>query len=138
MTPFDLVVILLVANAVQNAMVGPDSSVTGGLIAAGVLIGGNYILAEVKDRVPWLRSLVEGTPTILISKGKVYEENLRKEGLSHQELMMAIRDRGLQEIEQVGLAVLEVNGDISVVPIEDASNSTTKGRPRRRRRFMRR
>jgi uncharacterized membrane protein YcaP (DUF421 family) len=138
MTPFDLVVILLVANAVQNAMVGPDTSVTGGIIAATVLIGGNYLLAEVKERVPWFRSLVEGTPTVLISKGKVYEENLLKEGLSLQELMMAIRDRGVDSIEKVGLAVLEVNGDISVVPLEDSGGSGTKYHPRRARRFMRR
>ncbi len=136
MTPFDLVVILLVANAVQNAMVGPDTSVTGGLIAAGVLIGGNYALALVKERVPWLRAFVEGTPTVLVSQGRVFEQNLRQEGISDEELMMAIRDRGVESIDQVKLAILEVNGDISVVPMEGGPK--VQSRPKRRRRFLRR
>src|SRR3990172_1648348 len=70
MTPFDLVVILLIANAVQNAMVGPDTSVTGGLIAAGVLVTVNYGVAGARQRLPWLRRAVEGTPTLLINDGK--------------------------------------------------------------------
>src|SRR3970282_1204624 len=60
MTPFDLVVILLIANAVQNAMVGPDTSVTGGLIAAGVLVSVNYGLARARERLPWRRGGAEG------------------------------------------------------------------------------
>src|SRR5438876_4332536 len=70
MTPFDLVVILLIANAVQNAMVGPDTSVTGGLIAASVLIAANYGLAIARERIPLLHRVVEGTPTLLVHDGK--------------------------------------------------------------------
>jgi uncharacterized membrane protein YcaP (DUF421 family) len=92
MTPFDLVVILLIANAVQNAMVGTDTSVTGGLIAAAVLIVGNYGIALARERVPLLRRAVEGTPTLLINDGKFVEEHLRREGLDEDEVMMAIRE----------------------------------------------
>src|SRR5213594_4265740 len=81
MTPFDLVVILLIANAVQNAMVGPDTSVTGGLIAASVLIAANYGLAFARERVPFLRRAVEGTPTLLIHGGELVPEHLRSEGM---------------------------------------------------------
>ena len=70
-TPFDLVLILLISNAVQNAMVGPDVSVTGGLIAAAVLILGNYLVAEARTHFPWLRFAVEGTPTLLIQDGQI-------------------------------------------------------------------
>src|SRR3989304_1236290 len=80
MTPFDLVVILLIANAVQNAMVGPDTSVTGGLIAAGVLIVGNYGVAQARERLPWLRRAVEGTPTRLVNDGRVVPGHRRRGG----------------------------------------------------------
>ena len=80
MTPFDLVVILLIANAVQNAMVGPDTSVTGGLIAAAALVTANYGLAMARERLPFLRRAVEGTPTLLINNGKFVAEHLRHEG----------------------------------------------------------
>src|SRR3972149_4778799 len=81
MTPFDLVVILLIANAVQNAMVGPDTSVTGGLIAAGALIAANYGIALAREHVPLLRRAVEGTPTLLINDGQFLQEHLKQEGL---------------------------------------------------------
>src|SRR3989454_12240587 len=84
MTPFDLVVILLIANAVQNAMVGPDTSVTGGLIAAVVLVFVNYGLAQVRDRVPGLRRAIEGTPTVLISGGEFVMANVNREGLDQE------------------------------------------------------
>src|SRR5574341_1435111 len=80
MTPFDLVVILLIANAVQNAMVGPDTSVTGGLIAAAVLVAANYALAAARERLPLLRRAVEGMPTLLINDGTFVTEHLRREG----------------------------------------------------------
>src|SRR5436190_2753674 len=77
MAPFDLVVILLIANAVQNAMVGPDTSLIGGLISAGVLLGANLGVAQLRDRIPALRSLVEGEPAVLISDGRLVEGTIR-------------------------------------------------------------
>lgn len=133
MTPFDLVVILLIANAVQNAMVGPDTSVTGGLIAAGVLILGNYGLAQARERLPWLRRAVEGTPTLLINDGKLVWQHLRQEGLDEDEVLMAIREHGVADVKDVRMAVLETDGSISIVPADAKAMRT-----RRHVRFVRR
>ena len=116
MTPFDLVVILLIANAVQNAMVGPDTSVLGGLIAAGVLLAGNYALASARERVPWLRRAVEGYPTLLIRNGEFMKQNLRREGIEEDEALMAMREHGIGDVKEVQTAVLETDGSISIVP----------------------
>jgi uncharacterized membrane protein YcaP (DUF421 family) len=116
MTPFDLVVILLIANAVQNAMVGPDTSVLGGLIAASVLLAGNYALASARERVPWLRRAVEGHPTLLIRNGEFIAGNLHREGLEEDEVLMAMREHGVEALDDVQSAVLETDGSISVVP----------------------
>jgi len=131
MTPFDLVVILLIANAVQNAMVGPDTSVTGGLIAAAALIAINYGVAAARQRLPGLRRTVEGAPTLLISDGRFIPENLRREGLDEDEVMMAIREHGVASVEDVRLAVLETDGSISIVPMD-----TQPLRTRRHSRFV--
>ena len=116
MTPFDLVVILLIANAVQNAMVGSDTSLTGGLVAAGVLIAGNYGVAFARGRIPVLRRVIEGTPTLLIHSGRVLPEYLRREGLGEDDLMMAVREHGIRDLDGVQSAVLETDGSISIVP----------------------
>jgi uncharacterized membrane protein YcaP (DUF421 family) len=125
-TPFDLVVILLVANAVQNAMVGPDTSVTGGLIAAGVLIVANYGVAQARERLPWLQRAVEGTPTLLINDGRFVSEHLRQEGLEEDEVLMAIREHGVADVKDVRMAVLEVDGSISIVPADAQAMRTRK------------
>lgn len=132
MTPFDLVVILLIANAVQNAMVGPDTSVTGGLIAAGVLVLVNYGVAQARERLPWLQGAFEGTPTLLISDGEIIHANLQREGLNEDDVMMAIREHGFLEAQDVRMAVLETDGAISIVPTDAGSIRT-----RRHRRFTR-
>jgi uncharacterized membrane protein YcaP (DUF421 family) len=134
MTPFDLVVILLIANSVQNAMVGTDSSVTGGLIAAGVLLGLNYALAWSRERVPWLRQAVEGTPTLLINNGKFVTRNMRREGIDPEEMLTAIREHGFGDASDVKVAVLEVDGSISIVP-KDGSGAYKRTRKLYRRRI---
>jgi uncharacterized membrane protein YcaP (DUF421 family) len=131
MTPFDLVVILLIANAVQNAMVGTDTSVTGGLIAAIVLIAANYGIAFARERVPLLRRAVEGAPTLLISDGQFVGANLRREGIDEDEVLMAIREHGVGDPAEVKMAVLEVDGSISIVPAD-----STIMRTRRHSRFV--
>ncbi len=130
MTPFDLVVLLLIANAVQNAMVGPDTSVTGGLIAAGVLVAGNYGIAVLRERSPWLRRAVEGSPTLLINNGRFVPEHLRRERLDEEEVMMAIREHGLKDAQDVQTAVLETDGTISIVPADAKTVIHTRKHPR--------
>jgi uncharacterized membrane protein YcaP (DUF421 family) len=126
MTPFDLVVILLIANAVQNAMVGTDTSVTGGLIAAVVLIILNYGVAVARERLPFLRRAVEGTPTLLVNDGKLVTEHLVREGLDSEDILMAIREHGIAEISDVKMAVLETDGSISIIPADAKSLRTRR------------
>ena len=115
---FDLVVILIISNAVQNAMIGPDTSLTGGLIAAAVLVLLDRGLDRSTLRARWLGSLLAGTPTLLVNDGRVIEAHMRREGVSDDELLMALREHGFASPDDVKLAVLEVDGTISVVPRE--------------------
>jgi uncharacterized membrane protein YcaP (DUF421 family) len=121
MTVFDLVVLLLLANAVQNAMVGPDSSLLGGILAAGVLLVLNAGL-----HWPRLRRLAEGTPTLLVLRGEVILEHLRREGLDQETLEAALREHGVARLENVEMAVLEIDGSISVVPAAAETRSVKR------------
>lgn len=118
MTVFDLVVILLIANAVQNAMVGPDTSLIGGVLSAFVILAANRIVAGVRLRNKRLEALLEGTPTVLIENGQFITRHLDKEGLDRSEVEMAIREHGIASLNEVQLAVLETDGSISIVPTE--------------------
>ena len=133
MTPFDLVVILLIANAVQNAMVGPDTSLTGGVVAAGALLVANFLLATARDRIPFLRRAVEGHPVLLIHDGQFIESHLRSEEVDREEVLMALREHGVERPEDVRIAVLETDGSISVVPRTDSDSQRTRRRIRHRR-----
>jgi uncharacterized membrane protein YcaP (DUF421 family) len=117
MTIFDLVVLLLLANAVQNAMVGADTSLAGGLLAGAVLLALNAIVARLRLRWPRLRRIVEGSPTLLVVHGQVIADHLRREGLDQETLEAALREHGVADLSQVESAVLEIDGSISVVPL---------------------
>jgi uncharacterized membrane protein YcaP (DUF421 family) len=117
MTVFDLVVLLLIANTVQNAMVGLDTSLTGGVLAAVVLLVLNAVVARLRLRWSRLRRLVEGSPTLLVLHGEVLADHLRREGLDQQTLETALREHGVAEVRDVEMAVLEIDGSTSVVPI---------------------
>ena len=116
MTVFDFVLLLLIANAVQNAMVGADTSLVGGLVAAVVLLLLNRMIAWLRLRSPSLQNLLEGSPTILVAHGEIMQANLRQEGLDEAALKTALREHGIADLLAVELAVLEVDGSISVVP----------------------
>ena len=118
MTVFDLVVIILIANAVQNAMVGPDTSITGGVIAALVLLAINWMVTKLRLRGQKWGRLLEGTPTVLVQNGAFVQPNLEKEGVEQSELEMAMREHGVESVHDVKLAVLEVDGSISIVPAD--------------------
>ena len=122
MTLFDLVLLLLIANAVQNAMVGGDTSLAGGLVAALVLLLLNALLARLRVRWPKLRHLVEGTPTLLVLHGKPIPEHLRREGLDEEMLETALREHGVAELKDVEMAVLEIDGAISIVPAQPTTH----------------
>ena len=116
MTVFDLVVLLLIANAVQNAMVGPDTSLPGGILAAAVLVILDVVLARLRLRWPRLRRMIEGSPTLLVLHGEVLTDHLRREGLDQETLEAALREHGVADVTGVKMAVLEMDGSISVVP----------------------
>lgn len=111
----DFVLIILVSNAVQNAMVGPDTSLFGGLIAALVLFALDYLIKLITYRSKRFKKLVEGDPVVLVYKGKKMERNLRSEKISDDELAAAARAHGVIGIEHIEIAVLETNGTISII-----------------------
>jgi uncharacterized membrane protein YcaP (DUF421 family) len=117
MTVFDLVALLLIANVVQNAMVGNDTSLSGGILAAVVLLVLNTLIAQLRMRSPRLRRLVEGSPTVLVLHGEAITASMRREGIDEDTLELALREHGIQEINDVEMAVLEIDGSISVVPV---------------------
>jgi uncharacterized membrane protein YcaP (DUF421 family) len=114
LTPFDLVLLLIISNAVQNAMVGPDNSLLGGLLVAVVLIAWNRILSFAAMRSRRVERLIDGRPEILVRHGRIFEEVLLKQGLTHEDLRAALRRAGCFELHQVELAILETNGAITV------------------------
>lgn len=118
MTPFDLVLLLLIANAVQNAMIGQDDSLTGGLIAGGSLLLIHFTVSRLSWRFKKVRKLVDGEPTPLIYKGKILRKNMRQEKVTDEELQQALREHGANNLEHVNLAMLEIDGSISIVQSE--------------------
>ncbi len=111
----DLVFILLISNAVQNAMVGPDTSLEGGLVAATALFAANFTLKKILYRSRNLSDLLQGDAIPLIYDGIVNEANCKKSEISIAELEAAVREHGAKEISDVNLAMLEVDGNISVI-----------------------
>ena len=122
----DLVLILLISNAVQNAMVGPDSSLVGGIVAAATLFVLNYLIKLLVYRFPKIGSIMEGEEVMLIYKGNVIEEALKKERISFKELESAVREHGVENYKEVDLAILELNGSISVISNNFTQHSSHK------------
>ena len=112
---FDLVFILLISNAVQNAMVLGDNSLYGGLAAALSLFCVNYILKKLQLRFPKFGKLIQGDAIMLVYQGKIIPSHLKMAGISEEEVMQAVREHGVASVSEVDLAVLEVDGNISVL-----------------------
>jgi uncharacterized membrane protein YcaP (DUF421 family) len=117
-TPFDLVLLILIGNAVQNGLNGGDDSVTGAVILAGTLILLNFGVAFVTARSQRAERIIEGVPMVLARDGVVFEEVLRRELVSVDDFHEALRMNNLADPDDVALALLETNGSISVVPKE--------------------
>ena len=115
LAPFDLVLLLVLSNAVQNSMNGGDNSLIGGLVSAATLVALNYAIGYATFRSRRLEALVEGRPQIIIHNGRVFEDVMRHAQLTHHELNAALRQAGCTCPEEVQTAVLENNGSISVV-----------------------
>jgi uncharacterized membrane protein YcaP (DUF421 family) len=132
-TLFDLALVLLAANAVQPAITGPDSSLLGGAIILVWIFLLNRGFAELRERVPWVRRALEIPPTVIGRDGAWLTEVVEREGLDETDLGAALREHGLESVEQMALATLEQDGSISVVARGDEGNAA-----RRRRRYRRR
>ena len=126
----DLAFILLISNAVQNAMVGSDSSLAGGLVAASSLFLVNFLFKYILYRFPKLSHVVQGTDLMLIYKGQLNLANMTKARITRDELVEAVREHGVSEIREVDLAVLEIDGNISIISNEYKHRTTRKRKGR--------
>lgn len=133
MTPFDLTLLLLLSNSVQNAMTGPDTSLAGGAVAACTLLLMNYGVAELSGFNRRFRRVVQGSPTLLVHNGSVLEAHMAREHVSMDELMRSLREHGISNLHDVALAVLEVDGSISVLKYDDV---VPEARPHKRMKFL--
>ncbi len=115
MNIYDLVLIIVLANAVQNAMVGDDTTVIGGITAATTLLVLNRIFSVAMLRSKHLEHLMVGEPVLIVSNGKLNASRMHQEGITKDQVMAALREHGLDRLEQARLCILEVDGTISVV-----------------------
>lgn len=132
MTPFDLTLLLLISNAVQNAMTGPDTSLVGGVVAAATLLVLNYLVAEVSGGNRRFRKFVQGQPSLLVHDGKIISAHMAKEHVSMDELQRALREHGIATCNDVALAVLEVDGSISCLKYDDLNPNANNHLARRK------
>lgn len=123
MTPFDLIVLLIISNVLQNAMIGPDNSVLGGLIGASTVLVANWLISRATYANRGFERAIEGVPTILIHHGHVIDANLRNENFSREDLISNLRSQGIFDIEEVRAAILEPTGKLSVLRFEEKKNS---------------
>ena len=119
MTPFDLTLLLLISNSVQNAMTGPDNSLIGGIAAALTLLLLNYLVADLSGTNRRFRRLIEGQPTLLIHDGQLIPAHMAREHVSMDEMERALREHGINSYKDVALGVLEVDGSISCLKYDE-------------------
>ncbi len=127
LTIYDFVLIVVLSNSVQNALVQGDDTLFGGLISAATLLAANAVFTWVLNRSPWLVRHLVGEPILLVRDGEMQKDQMQREGVQDDELMAALRDHGIASVADVHLAMLEVDGTISVVP-----RGGQRQRPRRR------
>lgn len=111
----DLVFVLLISNSVQNAMVGSNTTLTGGLVAAASLFAVNYLFKLISYRYPKFGTLIQGEALMLIYNGTLLKNNIRKAKITEDEIAEALREHGVGSVSEVNLAILEVDGNISVL-----------------------
>jgi len=116
MTIYDFVLVVVLANSVQNAMVGDDTTLAGGLVAALTLLVLNRLLTFLLTRFPSLEHHLVGDPVLLVNNGHLLVDQLRREGVTREQVMAALREHGIDDLKDARMCVLEVDGTISVVP----------------------
>ncbi len=113
---YDLVMVIILGNAVQNAMINNDNTLGGGLVAASVLLGLNWTLNRVISRFRGAERFLVGEPILIVHDGQPIRARMRREGITMDQLNAALREHGLDDLSQVHVAVLESDGTISIVP----------------------
>ena len=121
---FDFVVLLLLSNVVQNAIIGDDNSLLGGLLGATILVAANSVIVRVARANNRIFHLFEGTPTVLVRDGQLDHAAVKRLGLREDDVVQAVRHQGANDVEEVKEAVLEPGGSIVVVLKEDEENAT--------------
>jgi uncharacterized membrane protein YcaP (DUF421 family) len=116
----DLAVLLLASNALQNALIGNDSTVTGGVIGAGTLFVANYVFVHITYRSARARRILEGTPSVLLRNGQPDEKAMRKEAINEEELADIALEHGFSDLHNVGLIVIETSGQFVCLDPEQA------------------
>jgi uncharacterized membrane protein YcaP (DUF421 family) len=118
LNPFDLVVLLSLSNTVQNAIIGNDNSLTGGIVGAISLLTINWLLTRLLFRMPRLNKALEGGETVLIHKGRQDPKAMAQEALTEMELLSVVHKQGLNGVSEVETCVLEPNGTFYVEAIQ--------------------
>lgn len=119
MSATEFVAILLISNAVQNSMNGGDNSLTGGIILAVVLIALSTAISFLAFRSPFMSILFEGSPALLVHRGKMIRKHMVKERLSPQELKVLLRKQGFHHLAEIETAILEADGTLSVTKLNE-------------------
>ena len=124
LTTFDFILLLVISEAVQNALVGQDYSITNAAIIVATLVMMDVLLSFAKDRFEWVAKVVDGVPTVLVENGKPLRERMKKARVSEDDIMESARElRGLERMDQIKFAVLEVGGRITVIPAEGSKGA---------------
>jgi uncharacterized membrane protein YcaP (DUF421 family) len=132
LNPFDLVVLLVLSNTLQNAIIGPDNSVFGGLFGAATLLAINYLVVRYLFTHPKLERYVEGSAVILIQEGKINRRNMRRELITDDELKSRARLQGIEDLASVKCARIEVGGALTFVPMTPTPEEKWEDEIRRR------
>lgn len=111
----DVILILLISNSVQNAMVGSNTSLYGGIVAAFALFVINYIFKKIMLKSKFIKNLVQDKPEILVHNGKIDFKKIAKLGISNEELEEAMREHGVEYFKDIKLAMFEIDGNISII-----------------------
>jgi len=127
LAPFDLVLLLVLSNSLQNSMNGGDNTITSGLILALTLVGVNWLVGYATYRSKRVSRAIEGRPEVLIHNGVVYRDLMERERLTQDELDAALRRAGAASVDDVHFAVLETNGQVSVRLRDKASRPDKPG-----------
>lgn len=124
LNPFDLVVLLSLSNTVQNAIIGDDNSITGGVVGAFSLLAINWIVVRLLFRLPKINDALEGTETVLVRHGVVDQAAMRKETLTEVELLSVIHKQGMNDFNEVERCVLEPNGTFYIEAMKPSLDET--------------